>query len=171
MSTLTISSLKRIDPDALFALLQRNIAATGSTMGSASTTTPSTTPSLAIIDVRDSDYIGGHIRGCTNVPAHSLDWRAPELVRSLRDVPLVVFHCALSQQRGPGAALRYLRERERLVGAAGDEGEEKENGQQQQQQQQEVKVLEGGFVRWQEKYGTDESVTEGYVEDIWKYGY
>ncbi|KAK7610705.1 Rhodanese-like domain-containing protein [Phyllosticta paracitricarpa] len=160
MSTLTISSLKRIDPDALFALLQRNIAATGSTMGSASTTTPSTTPSLAIIDVRDSDYIGGHIRGCTNVPAHSLDWRAPELVRSLRDVPLVVFHCALSQQRGPGAALRYLRERERLNGQ-----------QQQQQQQQEVKVLEGGFVRWQEKYGTDESVTEGYVEDIWKYGY
>ncbi|KAK7522323.1 Rhodanese-like domain-containing protein [Phyllosticta citriasiana] len=121
-------------------------------MGSTSTT-PSTTPSLAIIDVRDSDYIGGHIRGCTNVPAHSLDWRAPELVRSLRDVPLVVFHCALSQQRGPGAALRYLRERERLVDAtatAEDEGEEKENGQQ-QQQQQEVKVLEGGFVRWQEK--------------------
>ncbi|KAK8185791.1 Rhodanese-like domain-containing protein, partial [Phyllosticta citribraziliensis] len=114
----------------------------------------------AIIDVRDSDYIGGHIRGCTNVPAHSLDWRAPELARTLRDVPLVVFHCALSQQRGPGAALRYLRERERL--APDDEGAVKE---------QDVKVLEGGFVRWQEKYGKDSSVTEGYVEDIWKYGY
>ncbi|KAK8167889.1 Rhodanese-like domain-containing protein [Phyllosticta citrichinensis] len=173
MSNVTISTLKRIDPDALFALLQRNIATTGSTTGSTATpsstaTAPTTStgtdapqpPSIAIIDVRDSDYIGGHIRGCTNVPAHSLDWRAPELARTLRDVPLVVFHCALSQQRGPGAALRYLRERERL--APDEEGAVKE---------QDVKVLEGGFVRWQEKYGKDSSVTEGYVEDIWKYGY
>ncbi|KAK8198132.1 Rhodanese-like domain-containing protein [Phyllosticta capitalensis] len=159
MSNVTIGTLKRIDRDALFALLQRNIASSGSTTGSSAA---ATTPSVAIIDVRDSDYIGGHIRGCTNVPTHTLDWRAPELVRELRDVPLVVFHCALSQQRGPSAALKYLRERERLVG--GENGEEEGQGQQ-------VKVLDGGFTQWQEKYGNDSSVTEGYVEDIWKYGY
>lgn len=96
-------------------------------------------PGLAVIDVRDSDYIGGHILNCINLPVSSHDYRMPELVRTLRDKDTVVFHCALSQQRGPSSALRYLRERERLVG---DEGVDA-NGQR-------VYVLEGGFVKWQE---------------------
>ena len=65
-----------------------------------------------------------------------------------------MFHCALSQQRGPSAALRYLRERERLRGKEGSRG-------------QEVFVLEGGFTMWQAKYGEDPTLTEGYVRDIW----
>jgi hypothetical protein len=44
------------------------------------------------------------------------------LVRKLADTPIVVFHCALSQQRGPHAALKYLRERERLLGGRGAVG-------------------------------------------------
>ena len=66
-----------------------------------------------------------------------------------------MFHCALSQQRGPSAALRYARERERVLGA-------------EESQKQEVYVLEGGFVQWQEKYGKDTRLTEAYVEDIWQ---
>lgn len=73
---------------------------------------PALTPSLAIIDVRDGDHVGGHIAGSTHVPSSSLDYRIPELIRKLADKDIVVFHCALSQQRGPSAALRYLRERE-----------------------------------------------------------
>lgn len=65
-----------------------------------------------------------------------------------------MFHCSLSQQRGPSAALRYARERERTLGP-------------QSGQTQEVYVLDGGFVKWQEAYGKDERLTEGYVEDIW----
>ena len=42
----------------------------------------------------------------------------------------------------------------------------KENG-----AKQKVYVLDGGFVKWQEKYGKDKRLTEGYVEEIWKYGY
>jgi Cdc25 family phosphatase len=79
----------------------------------------------------------------------------PELVRTLQDKEKVVFHCALSQQRGPSAALRYARERERMLGK--DES-----------LKQEVFVLEGGFVQWQEKYGKDVRLTEAYVEDIWQ---
>jgi len=79
----------------------------------------------------------------------------PELVRTLEDKEKVVFHCALSQQRGPSAALRYARERERMLG--NDESHK-----------QEVFVLEGGFVQWQEKYGKDVRLTEAYVEDIWQ---
>lgn len=78
----------------------------------------------------------------------------PELVRTLKDKEQVVFHCALSQQRGPSAALKYARERERMLG--GEEGKK-----------QEVYVLEGGFVHWQEKYGTDTRLTEAYARDIW----
>lgn len=121
--------------------------------------------SLAIVDVRDSDYIGGHIRGCINVPSPSLDWKMPELVRQLKDKEIVVFHCALSQQRGPSAALSYLGEKERVSPVKKDKASEE------QEQKQQVYVLEGGFVKWQEKYGEDERLTEGYEKDIWEFGY
>lgn len=83
----------------------------------------------------------------------------PELLRTLKDTEKVVFHCALSQQRGPSAALRYARERARVFG----EGEGEEDG----ADRQEVYVLDGGFVKWQEAFGSDERLTEGWVEDIW----
>ncbi|KAB2580242.1 putative cdc25 family phosphatase ibp1 protein [Lasiodiplodia theobromae] len=179
MSSATIASLKRIDADALYALLKQapakplfasssasvaepptNVRSDAESAATTTTTSsPSPSASVAVIDVRDSDFFGGHIRGCTNVPTSALDYKLPELVRQLKGTPTVVFHCALSQQRGPSAALRYLRERARLLGDDGDgEG-------------QDVCVLEGGFVRWQEKYGMDETVTEGYKKDIWEYGY
>lgn len=101
------------------------------------------------------DHIGGHIYGSTWVPSATLELRIPELVRTLKDKETVVFHCALSQQRGPSAALRYARAREGAVGA-----EESHN--------QKVYVLEGGFVQWQEKFGNDKRLTEAYVEDIWR---
>ncbi|KAB8068702.1 Rhodanese-like domain-containing protein [Aspergillus leporis] len=139
MSSITVATLPRISRDALSALLL-------------STSTPS---KLAIIDVRDSDHVGGHILSSTWIPSSSLDCRLPELIRTLQDKEKVVFHCALSQQRGPSAALRYARERERVLGA-------------EESQKQEVYVLEGGFVQWQEKYGNDTRLTEAYVEDIWR---
>jgi rhodanese-related sulfurtransferase len=91
------------------------------------------------------------------------------LLRRLADKPTVVFHCALSQQRGPSAALRYLRERTAQDAAAaakkgGDDGDAKT-------QQQTVYVLDRGFVGWQEEYGTDERLTEGYRVELWKDGY
>lgn len=140
MSSYTIASLPFISREKLADLVR------------------SKSPSLAIIDVRDNDYIGGHILNCTNVPVHQHDYRMPELVRTLRDKDTVVFHCALSQQRGPSSALRYLRERERMDGEGVGE-------------RQKVYVLEGGFVRWQEVYGEDKELTEGYKKDIWEFGY
>lgn len=77
----------------------------------------------------------------------------PELIRTLKDKKMVVFHCALSQQRGPSAALRYARERESALG---------------QDQPQQVFVLEGGFVEWQQKYGNDAKLTEAFAADIWE---
>ncbi|KAH7324639.1 Rhodanese-like domain-containing protein [Stachybotrys elegans] len=119
-----------------------------------------TDSSIAIIDVRDDDYIGGHIKGSTNMPSRQLDYTMPTLVRRLHDKKVVVFHCALSQQRGPSAALKYLRERDSILKAL---GMEKKDG-----EPQEVFVLDRGFVGWQETYGEDERLTEAYRKELWE---
>jgi rhodanese-related sulfurtransferase len=111
-----------------------------------------------LILVAGLDHIGGHIRSSIWVPSSELDVRIPELIRTLADKEKVVFHCALSQQRGPSAALRYARERQRLVPEA-------------ERQKQEVYVLEGGFSMWQAKHGADDRLTEGWVRDLWVDGY
>ena len=107
----------------------------------------SKTPGISIIDVRDDDYVGGHIIGSQNVPVHTHDHKMPELVRTLRDQNIIVFHCTLSQQRGPSSALRYLRERCSMSKAGTipkrKDGEELEEAQQ-------VRVLDGGFSKWQQ---------------------
>ncbi|UNI16760.1 Protein-tyrosine-phosphatase [Purpureocillium takamizusanense] len=119
-------------------------------------------PTFAVIDVRDDDYIGGHIRGSTNVPSAQLDAMMATLVRRLKDKDAVVFHCALSQQRGPSAALRYLRERDGLLKSLGETRARPDD------QPQAVYVLDKGFTGWQEAYGTDERLTEGYRKELWE---
>ena len=146
MSDITISNLQYITREELSAQLLQS-----GTTSSNSLTLPS---SMAIIDVRDSDHIGGHIRGSAHVPSSQLDYKVPELVRTLKDKEVVVFHCALSQQRGPSAALRYMRERKRFLamtakGAVREDSEDS-NGKVESPKQK-VLVLEGGFVKWQEK--------------------
>jgi hypothetical protein len=79
----------------------------------------------------------------------------PTLLRKLASKDRVVFHCALSEVRGPSAALRYLRERE----ARGDDGPQR------------VYVLDRGFVGWQEVYAEDARLTTGYRKEIWADGY
>jgi hypothetical protein len=86
-----------------------------------------------------------------------------------------VFHCALSQQRGPGAALRYLRERDRIIPAvttSDDQAAPAANGPLQKHlPAQKVYVLDRGFVGWQELFGEDERLTEGYRKELWQDGY
>lgn len=146
MSLYTISDLPRMSREKLATLVR------------------SKSSSLAVIDVRDSDYIGGHIVNGINVPTHTHDYRMPELVRTLKDKDVVVFHCALSQQRGPSSALRYLREKERLqsvnskvadpamadASVEGVEADVTADGEGVVKNGQTVYVLEGGFVKWQE---------------------
>ncbi|KIL95397.1 hypothetical protein FAVG1_00134 [Fusarium avenaceum] len=142
----TIATLKRLSAKSLSEKIIEEVNATD--------------PTFAIIDVRDNDYIGGHIKGSTNIPAHTLEAMMPTLVRRLKDKKTVVFHCALSQQRGPTAALKYLRERDGLLRSMGEDPKG-ESG-------QDVLVLDRGFSGWQEVYGEDERLTEGYVKDLWE---
>lgn len=40
-----------------------------------------------------------------------------------------------------------------------------------EKKEQKVYVLDQGFIGWQQVYGEDERLTEGYVKDLWKDGY
>ncbi|KAG9238942.1 hypothetical protein BJ875DRAFT_449460 [Amylocarpus encephaloides] len=175
---------------------------------------------VAVVDVRDDDHIGGHIRSSLHVPSSTHSHALPSLVHRLRSKPVVVFHCALSQQRGPKAALQYIRERQRLVGTESvelakgsgfvqnamkkdkaEEIERSENtatvkknvqrgeygwedvpreeglpvvdgeGEMAEDGPQKVFILEQGFVGWQEQFGEDVRLTEGYRKELWKDGY
>jgi rhodanese-related sulfurtransferase len=52
-----------------------------------------------VVDVRDWDFIGGNIPNCRNVPSATFSDKLDGLVCDTKDVPQVIFHCALSQQR------------------------------------------------------------------------
>lgn len=114
---------------------------------------------FAIVDVRESDYIGGHIKGSLHYSAGSLNETLPDLKRKLRekDVDNVIFHCALSQVRGPRSALTFLRS----IG----ENELADPFYQKLQ----VSVLKGGFTKWQELYGEDPEATEDFDKEIWSF--
>ena len=99
MSIISISDIKFLKREQVASLLSN----------------PETASEIAIIDVRDSDRIGGHIKSSQWIPINTLDYKLPELIRILKAKKKVVFHCALSQQRGPSAALRYARERAKVL--------------------------------------------------------
>ena len=151
MSIVTLSDLTYLTPQDLASLLS----------------SPTTASKLAIIDVRDDDHIGGHIKGSIWVPVQQLDARIPELIRVTRDKEKVVFHCMLSQQRGPSSALKFLRTLRLKQEKEGREGDE-ETGLGEGIDGPTVAVLNGGFGAWQARYGENESLTEGYVKDLWE---
>ena len=116
---------------------------------------------IAIIDVRDDDHIGGHIKGSTHVPSATFPECLPELVKKLEGKEVVVFHCALSQVRGPKAAAQYEREKKSL-------DSEKKGGESEGKEEQKVLVLKEGFVGWQSTYGSDERLTEAWRKELWE---
>jgi Cdc25 family phosphatase len=75
---------------------------------------PQRRDNILILDVRDDDFAGGHIK-CThflNVPSYDLS-TTPAIDHFIEQkipstVDTVIVHCYLSQQRGPTAARRYI---------------------------------------------------------------
>ncbi|KDE08533.1 hypothetical protein MVLG_01311 [Microbotryum lychnidis-dioicae p1A1 Lamole] len=61
-----------------------------------------------VVDVRDEDRIGGHLPGSMRAPSEQRTLQSvQDLVVKLEGVPKVIFHCTLSQIRGPKAASLY----------------------------------------------------------------
>ncbi|KAL3233047.1 hypothetical protein RNJ44_04963 [Nakaseomyces bracarensis] len=124
-------------------------------------------PLFQVIDNRGSDYVGGHIKDCWNYPyKHLDDTHLDKLYNELKDrldqarlssssstdaIKMnAIFHCAQSQQRGPAAAMKFLR-------YLPDD----------QLGNYKIWVLRGGFNHWQDLYGEDKDLTEDYEPDIW----
>jgi len=106
-----------------------------------------------VVDVRDSDFIGGNITNCRNVPSNTFLDNLDDLVRETKNVPQVIFHCALSQSRGPTAARQYDDRRKQLQND--DDGE------------QEVLILRGGFTEFQQKFKDDPELVEKWNKKFW----
>ncbi|KAF8879090.1 Rhodanese-like domain-containing protein [Gymnopilus junonius] len=108
---------------------------------------------FTIIDVRDDDYIGGNIKGCINYPSRDFLMSVDSLVQETKDVPLVIFHCMLSQARGPKAARIYAETRQNVL----------END-----IHHEVAILRDGFSEFQLKYKDDPELVENWVKEVWE---
>ncbi|KNZ57467.1 hypothetical protein VP01_2150g2 [Puccinia sorghi] len=114
------------------------------------------------------EMMGGHIPGCHHVPSVSFNEKCAALIDELRDVKCVIFHCALSQQRGPTAAKLYAHRREDKLFAGtlksrfpfGEEAQTRGEA-------QEVMILEGGFKEWAEEFKGDKALVEGYDPALW----
>lgn len=63
-----------------------------------------------VVDVRDDDFGGGNIAGAHNEPSSTFLAKVDKLVEDTKDVKTVIFHCMLSQQRGPKAARVWVQQ-------------------------------------------------------------
>ncbi|EER35348.1 conserved hypothetical protein [Candida tropicalis MYA-3404] len=118
---------------------------------------------FCVVDVRESDFVGGNIKGCYHYPAGNFHYTLDELYNKIftNQINDVVFHCALSQVRGPSSTLKFLR---------GIDNVKNPELKSYLLNKIHVYVLKGGFTRWQQHYGTDNAVTEAYDKEIWEFG-
>ncbi|KAG8693948.1 hypothetical protein FRC08_008795 [Ceratobasidium sp. 394] len=108
-----------------------------------------------VVDVRDDDFIGGNIVGCVRAPADTYLATVDDLVTKTKDVPKMIFHCSLSQQRGPKAARIYAETRNNRLNPG-------------ETSQQEVYVLRGGFTEFQALFKDDPKLVEKWRKEVWQ---
>jgi Cdc25 family phosphatase len=78
----------------------------------------------------------------------------------------------MEQGSGVGEVLKKNQEDKVGVEKDKDEAWEDVDGEGEgEKREQKVYVLDQGFVGWQERFGEDTRLTEGYRKEIWKDGY
>jgi Cdc25 family phosphatase len=110
-----------------------------------------------VVDVRDDDYAGGNIKGCLNQPSRDFMLTVHGLVEEAKEIPIVIFHCAMSQVRGPKAASIYAETRQNIL-----------NG---NDMRQDIVILRDGFSQFQVKYKNDPDLVENWDEEVWAVDY
>ncbi|KAG8376611.1 hypothetical protein BUALT_Bualt09G0081500 [Buddleja alternifolia] len=65
-------------------------------------------PNIAVVDVRDDERsYDGHIAGSLHFASDTFLDKLPTLIEATKGKDTLVFHCALSQVRGPKCARRF----------------------------------------------------------------
>ncbi|KAK9985595.1 hypothetical protein SO802_030546 [Lithocarpus litseifolius] len=92
-------------------------------------------PNIAIIDVRDDERsYDGHIAGSLHFASDTFSDKISNLVQQVKGKDTLVFHCALSQVRGPTCARRLVNYLEEMKEDTGIKN---------------IMVLERGFNGWE----------------------
>ncbi|OVA06941.1 Rhodanese-like domain [Macleaya cordata] len=92
-------------------------------------------PNIAVVDVRDDERsYDAHIAGSLHYASGTFSEKIPILIHEVKGKDTLVFHCALSQVRGPSCARRLV---DYLEGMKEDVGIKN------------VMVLERGFNDWE----------------------
>ncbi|XP_050243210.1 dual specificity phosphatase Cdc25 [Quercus robur] len=92
-------------------------------------------PNIAIIDVRDDERsYDGHIAGSLHFASDTFSDKISHLVQQVKGKDTLVFHCALSQVRGPTCARRLVNYLEEMKEDTGIKN---------------IMVLERGFNGWE----------------------
>jgi rhodanese-related sulfurtransferase len=106
---------------------------------------------VAIVDVRDDDYVGGHIIGSEHVSFDRFESRVHELVDKWirkQKKSIIVFTCMHCEQRGPACAGIFANclEKEGIKNI-------------------QIHVLSGGFQEWLKNFA-GKSEQDKYIEDF-----
>ncbi|GKV40908.1 hypothetical protein SLA2020_008420 [Shorea laevis] len=92
-------------------------------------------PNIAIIDVRDEERsYDGHIAGSLHYASDTFSDKISDLIQDVKGKDTLVFHCALSQVRGPTCARKFASHLEETKEDTGIKS---------------VLVLERGFNGWE----------------------
>lgn len=105
-----------------------------------------------VVDVRDEDWVGGNIKGSRHVPSEKFLNEVDQLMKDTKGIPTVIFHCRLSQERGPKAAKVY---------------EEMRNILHPSELGFEARVLRGGFYQFGETYKDNPKLVENWRDIVW----
>jgi Cdc25 family phosphatase len=123
---------------------------------------------ISIIDVRDEDFVGGHIKGAINSPSEDLE-DDDELEALVGKVCLgkrrnkcskVVFHCMKSQERGPTCARRFANKLSLLMDEETEENSDNKLPT--------IFVLQGGFEEFAAAYSNDIALCDDINTTKWK---
>ncbi|KAG1678889.1 hypothetical protein FOA52_003557 [Chlamydomonas sp. UWO 241] len=114
--------------------------------------------SVVVFDVRDDDYVGGHIRGGFHMKSEHflgsglIDAVIDEHLVKTPSVTKVVLHCMFSQQRGPQCAQRLVaRLAERKI-----------------HPQPSVYVLRNGWMGFVRLFSADADLVEDVDRTMWE---
>ncbi|XP_041025546.1 dual specificity phosphatase Cdc25 [Juglans microcarpa x Juglans regia] len=92
-------------------------------------------PNIAIIDVRDDERnYDGHIAGSLHYASDTFSEKISNLIQEVKGKDTLVFHCALSQVRGPTCARKIVNYLEEMKEDSGIKN---------------IWVLERGFNGWE----------------------